>query len=154
MKLYFWEHVTTTWLLSENSHLVCGVTVTTDETLKLTPWCRIFFEKLIAYFLYKTRRFITVFTTVCSWSISWNRFVQSAPPNPIILRSIIMLFSHLLLFLPISLPFKLPNQNIVRISHLSRACYMIRPSHHLWLDHPIAFGETYNSWSSSLCSLL
>jgi len=35
-----------------------------------------------------------------------------------------------------SLPFSFSNQNIVCISHLSHACYMARPSHPPWFDHP------------------
>jgi hypothetical protein len=35
-----------------------------------------------------------------------------------------------------SLPFRFPNQNIVRISHLSHACYTPRPSHPPWFHRP------------------
>jgi len=35
-----------------------------------------------------------------------------------------------------SLPFRFSDQNFVYISHLSHACYMPRPSHPPWLDHP------------------
>jgi hypothetical protein len=34
-----------------------------------------------------------------------------------------------------SLPRRVSDQDVVYISHLSRACYMPRPSHHPWLDH-------------------
>jgi hypothetical protein len=33
-----------------------------------------------------------------------------------------------------SLPFRLSNQNIVCISHLSHVCYMTCLSHHPWYD--------------------
>jgi len=34
-----------------------------------------------------------------------------------------------------SLPFRISNQNLLCISHLSHAIYMPHPSHPLWLDH-------------------
>jgi hypothetical protein len=41
---------------------------------------------------YKTRRFITVFTRAL---LSWARSIESIPPHPISLRSILVLFTHL-----------------------------------------------------------
>jgi hypothetical protein len=52
-----------------------------------------------------------------------------------------------------SLPFRLSNQNTVRISHLSHACYMTRPSHTPWFDPLLIIVEAYKLWSSSLWSL-
>jgi hypothetical protein len=39
--------------------------------------------------LYGTWRFITMFTRALHWSLSWNRSIQSIPPHPIYLRSIL-----------------------------------------------------------------
>jgi hypothetical protein len=48
-----------------------------------------------------------------------------------------------------SLPLRFSNQITVWISQLSHACYIPRPSHPPWFDHPNNIW-----WSSSLCSLL
>jgi hypothetical protein len=52
-----------------------------------------------------------------------------------------------------SLRFRFSNQNIVCISHLSHACYMLRPSHHPSFITLIIFGEACNLWSFSLDGL-
>jgi hypothetical protein len=44
---------------------------------------------------YGIRMFITVFTRVLYWSLSWATSIQSIPPNPISARSILMLSAHL-----------------------------------------------------------
>jgi hypothetical protein len=44
---------------------------------------------------YGAPRFITVFTRALQWSTSWARSIQSTPPHPIALRSILMLSTHL-----------------------------------------------------------
>ena len=56
----------------------------------LTPWSRVFLEKLtgsqlVKKFpaLYGTQRFITAFTSACHLSLSWDRSIQSMPPPPI-----------------------------------------------------------------------
>jgi len=41
----------------------------------------------ISYFLYGTRRFITVFTKARHWTLSWASRIQFAPSIPISLRS-------------------------------------------------------------------
>jgi hypothetical protein len=53
------------------------------STHSLTPWCRILLGKLIvtqlvkkSYFLYGTRRFITVLTKACHWTLSWASRIQ------------------------------------------------------------------------------
>jgi hypothetical protein len=85
----------------------------------LTPFCRILFEKLIvtqvvkkiSYFLYGTRRFITVFTKARYWTLSRASQIQFASSIPISLRPILMLSSHLRLGLPSGLlPSGLPNK--------------------------------------------
>jgi len=47
------------------------------------------------FFLYETRRFITVFTKPRHWNLSWASRIQFAPSSPIFLRAILMLSSHL-----------------------------------------------------------
>jgi hypothetical protein len=49
---------------------------------------------------YGTRRFITVFTRALHWSLSLARSIQSIPPHPISVRSILILSTHLHLGLP------------------------------------------------------
>jgi len=53
-----------------------------------------------------------------------------------------------------SLPFTFSNKNFVCVSHLSRAWYMLYPSHPLRLDHPNNFWGSYKLWSCLLCILL
>jgi hypothetical protein len=72
-----------------------------------TSWCWTLLEKppvvqLLKNFpaFYGTRRFNTVFTRVLHWSLSWARPMQSVPPYPICLRSILILSPHLRLGLP------------------------------------------------------
>jgi len=47
-----------------------------------------------------------------------------------------MIFPSSLRSSTLSLPFRFPNQNTVYISHLSRQCYMLHPSHLPWFHHP------------------
>jgi hypothetical protein len=49
----------------------------------------------ISCFLYGTWRFITVFIKVRHWTLYWGSRIQFAPSNPISLRSILILSSHL-----------------------------------------------------------
>jgi hypothetical protein len=59
-------------------------------TNQLTPWSRVLLQKPpVAQLLkklstlYGTRKFITVFTRVRQWSLSWARWIQSIPSQPI-----------------------------------------------------------------------
>jgi hypothetical protein len=47
-----------------------------------------------------TRSFVTVFTAALHWSLPWARSIQSIPPHPNCLRSILLLSTHLRLGLP------------------------------------------------------
>ena len=73
----------------------------------LTPWSRVFLEKLTGSaasqeipHIFGTRRFITVFKSARHLSLSWANSIQSPQPPPTSWRSILILFSHLRLGLP------------------------------------------------------
>jgi len=60
------------------------------STNLLTPWSRVFLEKLTGLQLvkkfpsfYGTQRFITAFTSSHHLSLSWASSIQSIPPHPI-----------------------------------------------------------------------
>ena len=74
-------------------------------TYLLTPWSRVFLEKLTGSQLvkkfpafYGTPRFITAFTSARHLSLSWTSSIQSTPPHPTSCRSILILSSHLRLW--------------------------------------------------------
>jgi hypothetical protein len=76
-----------------------------------------------------------VFTTAHHWSLSWARWIQSTPFQPISRISILILSSHLRLGLTTGLfPSGFPTK--ILYSHLSHACYMSRISQSLPVDHP------------------
>jgi hypothetical protein len=66
-------------------------------------WSRVLEKLLVAQPLnnirafYGARRVITVFKRALHWSVSRARSIQSVPPHPILLRSILKLPSHLCL---------------------------------------------------------
>ena len=73
----------------------------------LTPWCRVFFEKLAGLQLVKkfpafhgTRKFITALTSVRQISLSWASPIQSIHPHHTSWRSVLILSIHLRLGLP------------------------------------------------------
>jgi hypothetical protein len=68
----------------------------------LTAWSEVLLEKLIVTHLvrnfpafYGTQRFITVFTRAHHWSLFWSRWIQFTPYHLVLLRSILILSSHL-----------------------------------------------------------
>ena len=73
----------------------------------LTPWCRVFLEKLTGLQLVKklpafhgTRRFITALTSVLPVSLYWASPIQYVHPHPTSWRSILILATHLRVGLP------------------------------------------------------
>ena len=107
------------------------------HTYLLTPWSRVVLEKLTDSQLvkkfpafYRTRIFITAFTSARHLSIFWASSIQFIPPLPTSWRSILILSSHLRLDLPQwSLSLRFPHQNPVHASPLPHTHYMSRPSH-------------------------
>jgi hypothetical protein len=107
------------------------------QDLQLTTWNRFLLEKLIVarLILYRTWRFITVFTRAHHWYLSWVRCIQSQPPYPISLRSILILSSYLYLGLPNGLfPPGFPTKSLYAFLIPTLECYMPHPSHPPWLD--------------------
>ena len=105
-------------------------------TYLITPWSRVFLEKLTGLQLvkkfpafYGTRRFITALTSVRHLFLSWASLIQSMPTNPTSWRSILILSSHLRLGLPIGLFPEVSPQNPVHASPLPHTRYMPRLSH-------------------------
>ena len=123
-------------------------------TYLLTPWCRVLLEKLTGLQLvkkfpafYRTRRFITVLTSVRHLSLSWANPIQSTYPHPTSWRSILILSTNLRLGLPSGLfptgfptktlytpsppPYAPHAQPISFFSILSPAQYWVRSTDHL-----------------------
>ena len=93
--------------MERNTNIQRGVFITHLLTYLLTPWCRVFLEKLTGIQLVKkfpafhgTRRFITALTRVRHLSLSWASPIQSISPHPTSWRSILILSTHLRLGLP------------------------------------------------------
>jgi hypothetical protein len=82
---------------------------------------------------YGTRRLITVFTRALHRSLSWARSIQSMPYNPISLRSILILSTHLRLGLRSDLlPSGFPT-NVLYAFVFSSICATC-PAHLILLD--------------------
>jgi hypothetical protein len=94
-----------------------------------------------------------MFTRSLHWSLSWARSIQSIPPHHI-LRSMLILSSHLRLGLPSSSFLLAFPPKFHMHSASPHSCYMPCPSHTPWLDHSNYTCEEYKLWSSSLCSFL
>ena len=109
-------------------------------THSLTPWSRVYLEKLTGLQLVKkflafcgTWRFITAFTSAHHLSLSWASSIHSMPPHPTSWRFIIMLSSHLCLGLPSGLlPSGFPTKTLYMpvLSSIHTTC----PTHLTLLD--------------------
>jgi hypothetical protein len=104
------------------------------STFYITPWNWVLIQMLIVRSAsqeippcHRTRRYIAMFT----------RPRQSTYPKTYFLK---FHFNNILQSMPrssvTSLPFRLSNQNFVRIFNLSHARYMPHPSHLPWFDYP------------------
>lgn len=121
----------------------------------ITEWSRVL-KKLIATqlikkfpSLYETQRFDNLFIRACLQPVFWARWVQSIPSHPISLRSILIILFYLYLGLLLwSLPFVLPNQNLVCFSHLLMYWPYLPPQ----FDNCSNIAEEYKLWSISLCN--
>jgi len=87
-------------------------------TYLLTPRSRVLLEKLTVFHLvkkfpafYRTRRFITAFTSARHLFLSWASSIQSITPHSISWTSILILSSHLCLGLPSGLSFPIAHDN-------------------------------------------
>jgi hypothetical protein len=109
---------------------------------QLTSWSWAHLEKppivqLLKNFpaIYGTRRFITVFKRAIRWPLSWAWWIQSIPPHPTSIRSMLILSAYLQLgFLSGHFLSGFPT-NILYAFLFLHSCYMPCPSHPTWLDY-------------------
>jgi len=131
-------------------------------TYLLTPWRRVLLEKLTGLQLVKkfpafhgTRKFNTALTSVRHVSLSWASPIQSTYPHPTSWRSILILYTHLHLGLPIGL-FSSGFPTKALYTTLSSPIRATCPAHLILLDFITRklVGEQYKTFNSSLYNLL
>jgi hypothetical protein len=131
----FWNFSTAIFLDAALCNFRKFVSITTTVILPvhflLTPWSRVFPEKLICCQLvkkfpafYGTQRFITAFAYARHLSLSWARSIHSIPYHSTSWRSTLILFFHLSLVLPSSRFPSFPHQNTVCPSPIPHTCYI------------------------------
>ena len=116
-------------------------------TYLLTPWRRVFLEKLTGLQLVKkfpafhgTRKFITAFTSVRHLSLYWASPIQSIYPHSTSWRSILILSTHLRVGFPSGFfpPASPPRPFTSPL--LTHTWYMPSPSHSSRFYHPYNIG--------------
>jgi hypothetical protein len=122
----------------------------------LTPWSKVLLEKKIFSqqakkfpIFHGTQMLIIINTSLYSETNESIYTLQPYFPK--------VYFNIIIASIPRSSelsPFRPPNQNSVHISHLTHACYMLRPSHPLDLIILIISSTEYKLQSPSLCYFL
>jgi hypothetical protein len=102
-----------------------------------------------------TRKFITVFTRACHWSLFWAILIQSIPPHSISLWSILILSTHLRLRLPSGIvPPGFPTNIYYAFSFSPFVLHaLLIPFSLTWIIL-IVLGEEYKLWSSLLYNFI
>jgi hypothetical protein len=96
----------------------------------------IFQQVKIFLAFYGSRRFITTFTSARNLSLSWARSMQSMPSHLTSWRSILILYSYLLMGLPSGLfPSGFHTKPCIHL-HFPNTCYMPRSLHSSRFGHP------------------
>jgi len=101
----------------------CPVYIWIDHVRLSIPWRSVLLGKLVKKFpaFYWTRRFVMLFITVHHWSLSWATCIQSTSSHLQSLNSILILSSHLRLY--ISRGVFPPTKTLYEFI-MSHACYI------------------------------
>jgi hypothetical protein len=129
------------------------LTLSTQQTLSWELTGSQLGKKFPAF--YRTRRFITAFTSTHHMSLSWARSIQSMPPHRTPWRSFLILSSHLRLglpshFFPSGFPTEILYPPFLSLIHATCTAHLIL----LDLITRIILGKEYRSLRYSLCSFL
>jgi hypothetical protein len=114
----FWAVTETDACLGRLSTVTCIEAELIDQLVKKIPGVK------------RTRRFITVLTRARHLILFWASLIQSTPSHRISLRAILILSSHLRVWLPdVLFPSGFPNTIFYTFLISARAYYMPRSSH-------------------------